>query len=172
MRLRHTAGFMREPGFTMVEMVAVLAVIAILAMLAIPSYVDRTARDQVKVALPLTDIVKPPIAASWSADQTFPKDNAAAGLPPADKIVSNYVSSVAVKDGSIHVTFGNRTTKLLTGKVLSIRPAVVEDAPIVPIAWVCGYAEAPANMTVKGENKTDLPDELLPVECRALTKAR
>jgi len=32
----------------------------------------------------------------------------------------------------------------------------VEDAPIVPITWVCGQAAAPSNMTVKGKNKTDI----------------
>jgi len=154
----------------MLEMMAVLAVIAILATLAVPSYLERTVRDQVKAALPLTDLVKQPIDASWSLNQSFPADNAAAGLPPADKIVSNYVSSVSVKDGSIQVTFGNRATKPLAGKVLSLRPAVVEDAPIVPIAWVCGSAEPPAKMTVRGQNLTDLPDGLLPVECRALAR--
>ena len=36
---------------------AVVAVIAILAALSVPSFLERTVRDQIKAALPLTDIV-------------------------------------------------------------------------------------------------------------------
>jgi type IV pilus assembly protein PilA len=97
----------------------------------------------------------------------LPADNEAAGLPAPDKIVSNYVSSVSVQGGAIHIVFGNRASSVLKGKVLSLRPAVVEDARVVPVTWVCGNAAAPDKMTVKGTNKTDLPNLLLPVKCRA-----
>jgi type IV pilus assembly protein PilA len=157
----------RHRGFTMLELMAVVAVIGILAVLAVPSYIDRIVREQVKSALPLADIAKPPVAASWALTQTFPVDNAAAGLPVADKIVSNYVSAVAIGDGAIHMTFGNRASSSIGAKILSQRPAVVEDAPIVPIAWVCGNATAPEKMKAFGENLTNIPDSLLPAECRA-----
>lgn len=154
----------------MVEMMVVVSVIAILAMLAVPSYLDRIVREQIKDSLPLADIAKQPIAASWSLAQTFPADNAAAGLPVAEKIVANYVSSVTVREGAIHLTFGNRANNAIEGKILSLRPAVVEDAPIVPVAWVCGSAEAPAKMKVSGQNLTNIPDGLLPFECRAFKR--
>jgi type IV pilus assembly protein PilA len=154
----------------MLELMAVVAVIAILATLAIPSYLDRIVRDQIKAALPLADVAKPPVAASWLQNESFPADNAAAGLPSAEKIVGNYVSSVAVEDGAIHMTFGNRANKTIAGKILSLRPAVVEDAPVVPVAWVCGSAEAPQKMTIRGRNLTDIPDSLLPIDCRALKR--
>src|SRR6266478_4034163 len=157
----------RYHGFTMIELMAVVAVVAILAMLALPSYLDRIVRDQIKEALPLADIAKQPIAAAWSVKQAFPADNAAAGLPPAEKIVANYVSAVAVEEGAIHLTFGNRVNKTIAGKILTLRPAVVEDAPVVPVAWVCGYAEAPDKMTINGKNLTNVPAPLLPMECRA-----
>ncbi len=160
----------RTPGFTMIELMAVVAVIAILATLALPSYFDRIVRDQIKSALPLADIAKQPVAASWLLSQTFPADNAAAGLPAAEKIVANYVSAVAVENGAIHITFGNRANSSIAGKILTVRPAVVDDAPIVPIAWDCGYAEAPDRMTVNGKNRTDIPESLLPIECRALKR--
>jgi type IV pilus assembly protein PilA len=160
----------RPPGFTMMEMMAVVAVIAILATLALPSYFDRVVRDQIKTALPLADIAKEPIAKSWQLTQTFPVDNASAGLPPAEKIVANYVSAVGVHNGAINITFGNRASNSIAGKTLTLRPAVVEDAPIVPVAWACGYAEAPDKMTVNGENLTNIAQPLLPVECRALRR--
>jgi type IV pilus assembly protein PilA len=156
----------RYRGFTMLELMAVVAVIGILAVLAVPTYMDRIVRDQVKAALPLAEIAKPPIAMSWALAQTVPADNAAAGLPAAEKIVSNFVSSVAVRDGAIQMTFGNSASGAINGKMLSLRPAVVEDAPIVPVAWVCGNADVPDKMKVFGENMTSLPNSLLPFECR------
>ena len=151
---------------TLIEILVVVAIIAILALMTAPSLQDRTIREQVAAAGPLADIAKTPIAASWAATQTFPADNAAAGLPVPDKIVSNYVSALAVANGAIHLTFGNNINAALRGKILSIRPAVVEDAPIVPVAWICGNARVPDKMTVKGENRTDLPPAFLPVNCR------
>lgn len=154
----------------MMEMMAVVAVVAILATLALPSYLDRIVREQVKAALPLADIARQPIAASWSLTQAFPADNEASGLPPAEKIVANFVSAVAVEEGAIHITFGNRANNSIVGKVLTLRPAVVPDAPIVPVAWVCGYAEAPDKMTVNGRNRTDIPEPFLPFDCRAFKR--
>lgn len=158
---------LRGRGFTMVEMMVILGIVAILALMALPSYQDKFIRDQIAEALPLADIVKAPAAAAWTATQTFPVDNAAAALPPAEKIVNNFISSVAIQNGAIHITFGNRVNAQIKGKILTLRPAVVEDAPIVPVTWVCGNAPAPDKMTVKGENKTDIPVGYLPFRCRA-----
>jgi len=154
----------------MMEMVAVMAVIAILATLAVPSYLERIVRDQIKSALPLADIAKQPIATAWSSTQSFPADNAAAGLPIPEKIVSNYISGLTVRNGAIHLMFGNRASGAISGKVLTLRPAVVDDAPVVPVAWVCGGAEPPDKMKVTGANLTDIKDGLLPLECRAMKR--
>jgi type IV pilus assembly protein PilA len=158
---------MRTRGFTLLEMMVVIGIVAILALMAIPTYQDKFIRDQIAEALPLGDIAKPPVALSWAALQTFPADNPAAGLPIAEKIVNNYISSVAVQGGAINITFGNRANNVIIGKVLTLRPAVVEDAPIVPVTWVCGYATAPEKMTVKGENKTNIQPGFLPIRCRS-----
>ncbi len=161
---------MRQRGFTMVEMMAVLAIITIMAMMAIPTYLDRIVRQQIEAALPLADIAKKPVADQWALLLSFPADNAAAGLPVADKIVSNYVSSLTVQDGAIHIAFGNRASGAIKGKILTLRPAVVADEPVVPVAWVCGTAEAPDKMTVKGENRTSVPDTFLPLACQTLKR--
>ena len=154
----------------MVEMLVVMAIIAILALMAAPSFQDQIIRDQINKALPLADIAKTPNAAAWAALQLFPNDNAAAGLPPADKIVSDAVSSVSVQDGAIHITFGNRANGVILGKMLTLRAAVVEDAPVVPVTWVCGYAEAPDKMTLHGQNRTNVPAGFLPFACRSRAK--
>ena len=157
----------RHTGFSMLEMMVVIAIIGILALMAAPSFQDQIVRDQINSALPLADIAKTPNALAWAALQTFPPDNAGAGLPSADKIVNNSISAVAIQNGAIHITFGNRANGLITGKILTLRAAVVEDAPIVPVTWVCGYAEAPDKMTIRGENKTNIPASVLPFSCRS-----
>src|SRR5262245_18006539 len=158
---------MPNRGFTLLELMVVVGIVAILALLALPTYSDKAIRDQIAEALPLADIAKPPVGLQWGLTQTFPADNAAAGLPVAEKIVNNYISSVAIQGGAIHITFGNRANRVIVGKILTLRPAVVEDAPIVPVTWVCGYATAPEKMTIKGENKTNIPPAWLPIKCRA-----
>lgn len=166
-RQRPTAPFHAHAfGFTLIEMMVVLAVIAILALLAVPSQVDRVVRQQVVDALPLADIAKTPAALAWKAAASFPADNAAAGLPVPEKIVSNWVSGMALVDGAIHLNFGNRAHGALAGKVLSLRPAVVSDAPVVPVTWVCGLASAPDGMTVQGSNLTTIEAKYLPPSCR------
>lgn len=156
-----------DSGFTMVEIAVVLAIVGILALLAVPSYQDRIVRDQIVSATPLADIAKAPVALSWASLQSLPADNVSAGLPPAEKIVNNFISSVSVQAGAIHITFGNSANGIISGKILTLRPAVVLDAPIVPVAWVCGDAAPPRQMTVKGENKTNIPPNFLPYNCRA-----
>ena len=131
---------MRHADFTMMEMVAVIAVIAILATLAVPSYLERIVRDQIRESLPLADVAKKPVADAWAATQTFPADNAAAGLPVPDKIVANYVSSVTVRDGAIHITFGNRVSGAISGKRFS--RCAPQSSPTPRSCPLRGHAEA------------------------------
>ena len=153
-------------AFTLIELMAVVAVIAILATLAIPSMQDRLVRAQIVEAVPIADIAKPLIALSWQTLKTMPTDNASIGLPPPEKIVGNMVRSMRVENGAIQIEFGNKSNAAIAGKTLSLRPAVVDDAPVVPVAWLCGHATAPDKMTARGEDRTDIPARFLPLNCR------
>lgn len=156
-----------QKGFTLIELMIVIAIISIMATMAVPSYQDRVIRAQVAEGMTLADLAKQAVAAHLATHRVLPKDNQAAGLPPADHIVGNHVSAVAVQSGAIQITFGNQSNKNLSQKTLSLRPAIVEAYPQVPIAWVCGGAAVPKMMRVQGVNATNLPAQHLPLDCRA-----
>lgn len=158
------ARHMRQ-GFTLVELMVVISVIGILAMLALPSYQDRIIKAQVQEGMALADFVKQGVATYYTRNQKMPDNNADAALPPADKIIGNFVTQVAIENGAITITYGNRTNGFLSGKKLTLRPAVVEGYPAVPIAWVCGMAGAPNTMKIAGNNQTNIPQAHLPLDC-------
>lgn len=159
-------------GFTLIEVMVVVAIIAILAMMAMPNITDKLVRDQIVEAAKLADVAKGPVHAAWlisavppSTVRTMPADNAAAGLPPADKIVSTHISSITVENGALHLQFGNSAHGAIKGKVLTLRPAVVEDASVVPPSWICSSAKVPDKMTLKGSDKTNIEKRFLPRNC-------
>ena len=157
----------RLRGFSLIELVVVVAILAIIAMIALPNFSDKIVRDQINEALPLADVAKSPVAAAWSLTHRLPADNTTAGLPAPEKIVSTYVRSTAIENGAVHITFGNSANPLIKDKILTLRPAVVEDAPVVPVSWVCAKGKVPDNMTAKGEDRTTVPSKFLPLKCRA-----
>lgn len=155
-------------GFTLIELMIVIAIIGILATMAVPSFQDRIIRTQVSEGLALAEFAKQAVANHYSKTHRMPQDNAAAGLPPANRIVGNYVVSLTVQSGAIHIAYGQQSNRNLLNKIVTLRPAVVEGYPQVPIAWVCGTATVPQQMKVVGENASNLPQHFLPLDCRSL----
>jgi type IV pilus assembly protein PilA len=153
-------------GFTLIEVMIVVAVLGILSMMAIPSYQDRVIRTQVGEGLNLAEFVRQSVQDYYKKNHRLPADNAAIGLPDSKLIIGNYVSDVAVRDGVVVITYGNRVNRFIAGKKLTLRPAVVEGHPVVPIAWICGNASVPQKMQVRGKNDTDIPGPHLPIDCR------
>lgn len=153
-------------GFTWIELLLVLAVLAIIGALAIPGMQDTALKKQVREALGLADVARKGVQAAYATKGEMPADNAAAGIPAADKIVGSFVKQVAVAGGAVTLTLGNNASKVLDGKQVTLRPAVVPDEPAVPIAWVCHAVAVPGGMQVHGEDLTDIPSRWLPAECR------
>jgi type IV pilus assembly protein PilA len=154
-------------GFTLIELMVAVAVVAILATLALPSFQGPMVRQQVVDSAAVINVGKAAVSGKWTVTQKLPVDNADAGLPDADKLVGNYVASMTVEGGALHVVFGNQVNGVIKGKTLTFRPAVVDDAPMVPVAWVCGHAPTPDKMSAKGTNRTDVDAKYLPLNCRA-----
>lgn len=152
-------------AFTLIEMVIVIAIIAILALMAVPSLMGQFARSQIKESMPLMDFAITAVTGKYKNGE-FPADNDAAGLPKADKIVGAYVTSVEVKEGAITMTFGNNANGKLKSKKLTKRPALSRGEKSVPMSWFCGNKNIPSTMEPSGKNETDVPGDVLPVECR------
>ena len=153
-------------GFTWIELVLILAVVGILAAMAFPALQDQALKKQVKEALALAVVGKNGVQAAWSAAGEMPNNNKQAAIPEPDKIVGSFVSEVHVHDGAVTLTLGNQASKQLHGRKLTVRPAVMPDEKVVPIAWLCHAFPAPQGMEVHGKDQTDVPPQWLPVECR------
>lgn len=155
-----------QNGFTLIELMIVVAIMGILSVIAVPTYQDRVIRAQVEEGMVLSKFVQQSVQTYYTKHHRLPANNAAAGLPGSDKIMGNYVVDVQVRDGAVVVTFGNRVNRFIDKKKLTLRPAIVEGQPVVPIAWVCGNASVPGKMKVGGRNDTDIPPSQLPIDCR------
>lgn len=144
----------------------VLAVLGILALMAIPALQDNTIKRQVRDGLALADVAKKGVQAAWSLEGEMPADNAAAGVPPPEKIVGTLVREVRIQEGAITLTYGNNAHKAIDGRKVTLRPAVVADERAVPVAWICHRVPVPTGMEVRGRDLTDIPMSHLPAECR------
>jgi len=157
---------MKNKGFTLIELMIVVSIIGILASVAIPSYQTYTARAQLTEGLVIADELKLHIKDFYTAKGRFPNSNSEAGIPAAKYLIGNYVTSIELKDGALHVAMGNKIHKTLQDKVLSLRPVVVDDSPASPFSWLCGNATAVTGMSAVGDNLTTVDETFLPSACR------
>ena len=152
-------------GFTLMELMVTVTIIAILATITMPSFLVQRQRGEVAEAMRLADSIRASVTDYYSINLSFPADNSAAGLPEPDLLIGNKVTRIEVKNGAIHITLGNKASKPLHDKILSLRPAVVTGSPASPISWLCGADYPVTGMEEAGENRTDLADAVLPASC-------
>lgn len=154
-------------GFSLIEIMVVIAIIAILATLAIPSQTGRITQQRIVETIELIDPYKNNIETYFKFHSgEFPNNNEEAGLPEPNKILGNYLEKMDIKDGVMHLYFGQKMPASLHGKILSLRPVFVKDSPNSPLSWICGFNEIPTGMTAAGINLTDLDRLVLPGRCR------
>lgn len=148
------------------ELMVVVSIIAILALMNIPVYTSKMLKVQYTEVFEMLDVLKREVKDYYEHYGEFPQSNIIGGLPSPEYLIGNYVESVEVEQGAIHVHFGNKAHNVLNGKVLSIRPQVVIGSPSSPISWLCGSSEPPSGMQAIGENRTDIELIHLPYTCR------
>jgi type IV pilus assembly protein PilA len=159
-----------QKGFTLIELMIVVAIIGILAAIAIPAYQDYTIRAQVTEGLSLAGAAKAAVAESFANSGVAPANRTAAGMSAtATDTKGKFVSSVNIANGAINVTYGgSEVNSKITGGVLSLIPYETADQSV---AWQCGNAAAPANLTTKlgnatTTNGTNITVKYLPKACR------
>jgi type IV pilus assembly protein PilA len=154
-------------GFSLLEIMVVIAIIAIIATLAIPSQTGAITQRRVIESIELVEPYKANIEAYYHLHAgEFPKNNKEARLPESDKILGNYIEKMEVREGVMHLYFGQKMPEKLKHKILSIRPVFVKDSPNSRISWICGMNTIPNGMTAAGTNLTDFEILFLPGRCR------
>ena len=153
-------------GFSLIEMMIVLVIIAVILTFALPDRSAPVAKTYVRQSINLVEDYKPIIKQYYLASGgSFPKDNEAIGLPKPELIIGKYFTEVTLEDGAIHILLGNKITEKLQNKTVTVRPVFVEDSPLSPISWICGYDETPEGMTAAGTNLTNAERRFLPLDC-------
>ena len=153
-------------GFSLLEIVIALAIIALLALAALPSGEGRMDQAYIVESMNLTTPYKMQVAQYQQATGEFPTDNNAMGLPMPDEIQGNYLASLTVEHGALHLQLGNKIRSQLQGKILTLRPIFVPGVQQGAISWVCGHDEIPGAMVAAGPNRTNVAADRLPVQCR------
>ena len=145
----------------------VIAIIAIIATMAIPSQTGAITQRRVVQTIELVEPYKSNIVAYYRTHSgEFPADNEEAGIPEPRKIISNNMEKMEVRDGAMHIYFGQKMPANSHHKILSLRPIFVKDSPNSPVDWICGINEIPSGMTASGMDLTDLELMFLPGRCR------
>lgn len=116
------------PGWAIALIIAavgfffIIPFVAIMAAIAIPAYQNYLVRTQVAEGVTLSYTARDAVTQYIASHGAMPEDNAAAGLSSPDQISGKYVSSVAINDGQVVVTFGDSAGSPIRGEHLVMVP--------------------------------------------------
>lgn len=159
----------RQQGFTLIELMSVVTIIGLLASIALPAYQNYMTRAKIAEGFALIAPIKKSIGDYYAYTGKLPTNNKMAGLPEPEQLRGNYVTSITVEDGAIHVIMNRKMVAQLKKDetTISVRPAIL---PVYPpnatLAWYCGPYSTDKKLTVFGKNKTTVNFKYLPSICR------
>jgi Tfp pilus assembly major pilin PilA len=142
-----------------------VAIMGILAAIAIPAYQAYTIRAQVSEGFVLTEQLKTAVAKSYQSNGVWP--SSISELRLSQPMSGRYVASLAVDTGTITVTYGSQSNRLIGNHRLSFRPLLGDNGLVI---WTCGYSTSGGredSANPPAPNLTDIPSQYLPSACRA-----
>jgi len=159
----------RHRGFTVIELMLVISVIGILAAIAIPQYQTYVVRAKIAEGFQLAAPLQKTVAAYYDRWGVLPANNQVAGLPAPEALRGEWVTSIAVEQGTLAVRFDPKLKLDKPGDlVLHLRPAINRRQPTAALVWLCeSHAPPPGFEVPGGQPASILPPAVLAGNCRS-----
>lgn len=148
------------------EIKIVVAIIGILLMIIVPSYCGYyTARAQVTAGIIMAEQIKADVEDFWKNNHRLPSESESREIINKGSYADAYVSKIALNDGVITITYGNKAEDDISGRTLGIVP-VADDSD--NLSWVCGFASNPigTHAITMIPGGTTINKRQLPLVCR------
>jgi len=106
----------------LVVMPCLVAFGGMIAAITLPTYMEYTLRAEVDSGAALAEGSRKAVEVYFAGHGRFPSDNQEAGLPDPGLISNDVVGSIAVQDGAVVVTYGNKAGEAIRGRTVQFWP--------------------------------------------------